>query len=168
MSQRILLVRNSVAVFFFEFGIEKRNGAIGGDAMAVIVGGVVGQRADRECEFVQVLCIAKQSLHKISASHVVRQVAEKMAAVWVIAHVLDDRAAVGIGLRLTQLLFSGSRKTGEQKRLDMCFPNRIDDGFVGEYGIGAGVARPDQHTNEKENENCAPVITHLACDWRRQ
>ena len=67
--------------------------------MAVVVGGIMSQRADGEGVFVEVLRIMQQGLHEVSAPHVVGQIAEKMAAVRVIAHVLNDRATVGVGLR---------------------------------------------------------------------
>src|SRR5580704_15984283 len=138
VSERILLIPNRITILFLKFGIEKRHGAICSEAMAIIVGSIMSQCADSECVLVEVFSVAKQSLHKISASHVVRKVAEEMASVRVIAHVLDDRAAVGIGLRLAQLLFRGTRKTSQQERLDVRLPNGIDDRFVGENRVGTG------------------------------
>src|SRR5580704_13315934 len=138
VSERILLVPNRVTVLFFKFGIEKWHGAICSEAMAIIVRGIMGQCADSECVLVEVFSVAEQNLHKIPASHVVRKVAEEMASIGVIAHVLDDRAAIGIGLRLAQLLFGGTRKTSQQERLDVRLPNGIDDRFVGENRVGTG------------------------------
>ncbi len=91
-----------------------------------------------------------------------------MAAVWIVAHVLDDEPAVGIRLRLAQLLFGGTRKTGQQERLDVRLPDCIDDGFVGEYRISVGVARTNERADEKANENCAEADIHLVCNSIRQ
>ncbi len=42
VSERILLVRNSIAIFFLKSGVEERYGAICGEAMAVVVGRIMG------------------------------------------------------------------------------------------------------------------------------
>src|SRR5271165_1836220 len=130
VSEGILLVPDGVTVLFLKFGIEHGHGAIRSETMAIIVRGIMSERADSESVLVQIFRVAKQSLHKISAPHIVSKVAEKMASVRVIAHVLDDRPAIGVGLRFAQLLFGGTRKTGQQQRLDVRLPQGIDDRLV--------------------------------------
>ena len=64
--------------------------------VAVVVRGVVRERAERKSVAVKVLGIAQQGQDKVSAPHVVRQVAEEMTSVRVITHVLDNGAAICI------------------------------------------------------------------------
>jgi hypothetical protein len=51
-----------------------------------------------------------------------RQIAELLTAEWVVAEVLNDGAAVGIGMRLPNLVFRQRRKSLEQQRPDLIFP----------------------------------------------
>ena len=102
--ERIILVSDGVAEFLFQIWIQDRNGSIRGDAMAIVVGGVVRQRAEREGVVVDVLGVVQQSTDEISAADIVGEVTEKMTPVRVVAHVLDDGAAIGEGLRGVQFL----------------------------------------------------------------
>ena len=70
--------------------------------MALRIGRVVGQRSQREGQFVQRLRFANQVQDEISGTHVMHQVAEELAAKRVVAHVLDDASPVGTGVRLDQ------------------------------------------------------------------
>src|SRR5690348_8677952 len=108
--QRILLVKNNVAEFVPQSWIEEGLGAICCQTVAVVIGRVVRKGADRKSVFVQILCVPKQGLNEIPTPYIMRQVAEKMASIGIVAHVLDDRAAVGIGLRFAQLIFRRARK----------------------------------------------------------
>ena len=47
--------------------------------------------------------------NEISAANIMNEVAEFSAAEWVIAEILDDRASVGIGVSLFELVFRKSR-----------------------------------------------------------
>src|ERR1700693_2526237 len=96
--QRILLVGNRVAILLFQFWVQDRYRAIGAHAVTVVVGGVVSQRAEGKRIVVEVLGIAQQSQDKVSAPHIVRQVAEEKTSVRVVAHVLDNGSAVGIAV----------------------------------------------------------------------
>jgi hypothetical protein len=51
-----------------------------------------------------------------------RQIAELLAAEWVVAEILDDGAAVGIAMRLPNPVFRQRRKSLEQERPDLIFP----------------------------------------------
>jgi hypothetical protein len=59
-----------------------------------------------------------------------QEIAEEVAAKWVITHVLDDGATVGVGARLAQLFLCRVRVAFEQKRLDAGIPVAIDDGLM--------------------------------------
>ena len=70
------------------------------DGMTADVGSVVRERAQRERILIQVRGVLKQGLDKVAAAHVVHQIAEKLAAERVVAHVLHNTSAVGVGMRL--------------------------------------------------------------------
>src|SRR5215467_9202910 len=72
--------------------------------MTVAVRDIVTKRTQSERVFIQVLRVSYQHFNKVPAPHVMRQVAEDLASEWVVAHVLDYRSAVGIGMRFAQVL----------------------------------------------------------------
>ena len=78
--------------------------------MTVGIRRVVSQRAQRKGIFVEVVSVAKQCQHEIAASHIVNKVTEVLTAERIIAQVLNDTTAVGIGMGFYQI-FGGS--TGE-------------------------------------------------------
>src|SRR5579863_3597359 len=90
-----------------------------------------------------------------------------MAAVRIIAHVLNDRAAVGVSLRLAELCFGRAWKTREKKRLDVRLPSCINDGFVCKHGVGAGLAWTNERASQNANENCAEAASHKSFDAKR-
>ena len=92
---------------------------------------VGSKRPKRKRVTVKVLGIPEKSQDKVSTPHIVRQVAEKFISVRVIAHVLDDGAAVSVGVGLAQIVRGGVGKTREKERADVGIPGCIDDGFVG-------------------------------------
>lgn len=96
--QGVLFIRNQVAVLLFQLGIQEGNRAIRGHEVAVVVRGVVRERPERKSVAVKVLGIAQQSQDKVPAPHIVRQVAEEITSVRVIAHVLDNGAAICIAM----------------------------------------------------------------------
>ncbi len=70
-----------------------------------------GQGAERERIFIDILGIAKQRHDKIPGPHVMNQIAEKLAAKWVVAHVLNGASAISIGVRGFQFVRSGIGKS---------------------------------------------------------
>ena len=118
-----------------QLGVFERHRTVHGNPVALGVGGVVGQSAQREGILVEVLRFANHVEHKIAAAHIVHQIAEEFAAERIIPHVLDDAAGVGVGVGLNQIFGGGLRPTFKKQRLDVLVPSRIDDGFVGENGI---------------------------------
>ena len=82
--------------------------------MAVIVRRVVSQSPQRKRVAVEVVGIAEKGQDKVSASHVVRQVAEEKAPVRVVAHVLDDGSAVCVAVRFFDFFGRRVGKTLQQ------------------------------------------------------
>ena len=117
--------------------------------MAVDVGDVVRQRAQSEGVFVEVLRVVKQRLHKGAGANIVRQIAEDLIAERVVADVLNDASAVGVGVGLQQVLRRGIRKAGEQQRLDLLVPQQIDDLFMRQDGIRRTQRRADQQKDQQ-------------------
>ena len=59
-----------------------------------------------------------------------RQVAEQLAAERVIAHVLDDRAGIGMRVGLEESVGRGGRKAAKKEGFEVGLPSGIDDGFM--------------------------------------
>ena len=64
------------------------------------------------------------------------EIAEVFAAEWVVAQVLDDRASVGVCMRLFDLVFGEIRKAMQQERTDLGCPYQIDDFLMSENRVG--------------------------------
>ena len=58
--------------------------------MSAVVGGIVRQGSHGESVLIQILGVAYQVEDKITAPHVMCQVAEELAAEWVIPEILKD------------------------------------------------------------------------------
>ena len=71
--------------------------------MAVVVGREVRQRAQRERILVEILRLANHVDDEVAAADVMRQIAVELAAERIVAQVLNDAAAVGVGVRLRQI-----------------------------------------------------------------
>ena len=151
--QTVVLERNAVTVLLAEAGIQNRNGAVSADAVAVIVRSVMGEGAECESVFREILRIVQQSLDEIAAADVMREIAEERAAVGIVAHVLNDGAPIGVGLRAAQIFLGGLRKFSQQQRLDVRLPCRINDGFVREHRVGTNGSRHHQQNGEEEKHD---------------
>ena len=143
MSGGIFGVGDDVAVLVLQIGIEHRDGAIDGDGVAVVVCGVVGERAEREGVIVEILRIVQEGADEIGAANVVHDVAEFVAAVRVIAQILNDGAAVGVSVGGAEFVVRGVRKACQEQRADAFFPGGIDDGFVSKDGVGLAPRRAE-------------------------
>ena len=64
-----------------------------------------------------------------------RQVAELLTAEWEVAEVLNDGAAVGIGMRLPNPVFRQRRKSLEKQRPDLIFPEQVDNFLMRQDGL---------------------------------
>ena len=59
-----------------------------------------------------------------------RKVAEEFTAEWVVTHILNDGAAVGVGVCLDQLLRSRLREPAQEEGLNPVLPRGIDNGLM--------------------------------------
>src|ERR1041384_2587672 len=103
--------------------------------MSLVVCGVMRKRSERECIFVDVLRLGEKRLNEVSASDIVNQVGEELAAERVVTNVLNNRSAISVSVRLAQLRGCGVRKSLQQDRLKRVVPRRIDDCFVCKHRI---------------------------------
>src|SRR5208337_2112220 len=96
--------------------------------------------------------LEQQLANEVPTTNVMRQIAELLAAEWVVAEVLDDGAAVGIGMRLRNLVFRQRRKSLEQQRPDLIFPEQVDNFFMRQDGI----CKQAQAAHQQDREDCQP------------
>ena len=109
------------------------------DRVAVDIRAVMRRGAERKSVFIQSLRIVDQGLNQVGAAHIVRQIAEKMTAERIVAKILNDAAAICIGVRFLELVFACVRKALRQDGQYRVDPKRIDDRFMSQYGIATGV-----------------------------
>ena len=88
-----------------------------------------------------------------------RQVAEENASVRVIAHILNNRAAIREAMRLPQIVRRGIGKAFEEQRLDTGVPRRIDDRFMRKHRIGLDRNHPDEQSQQQQ-----PTHLHNSMD----
>ena len=131
-----VLISHAVAVFLAQPRIQNGHCAVRADAMTVVVRRVMRERTKRKGVLCQVLRVVQQRPHEIAAANIMRQVAEKWAAVRVVAHILNNGAAVRIGLRPAQVLLRSLRILCQKQGLDVAVPGRVNDRFMGKHGIG--------------------------------
>ena len=103
--------------------------------MPVIVAGIMRHCSQRESVLVDILGFSKQRFNKLSAAHIVGQIAEEAAPVRVITEVLNKRPAIRVGVRHAQFVRRGGGEALQQHGPDWV-PCGVDDGFVGKNGIG--------------------------------
>ena len=90
---------------------------------------------------VEVGGIVQQGLDKITAPHIVRQIAEEMASVRIIAHVLDDGATVSIAMRILYFFRSRVGKTLQKHSTYVGIPRAVDQGLMSQDGVGQALTR---------------------------
>jgi hypothetical protein len=95
--RRLVLVGHLVSVLLVQLGVEKRHGAVDPQTVAPGVGGVVGQRPQREGVLIEVLRLLEHGGDEHVRPHVVHEVREELGAEGKVAHVLDDAAPVDVG-----------------------------------------------------------------------
>jgi hypothetical protein len=79
--------------------------------MTIVVRDVVSEGAKRKREAINVFSAAKERKYEISATHIVRQVAEEKASVRIIADVLDDGSAICVSVRFFDFFCGRTRIT---------------------------------------------------------
>jgi hypothetical protein len=145
MREGVILVGYAVAIFFLKLGIEKGHGTVGCNGMTCVICGIVCECAQRKSIIIQLLRfarVAEECKNKIAASHIVGEIAEKDAAMRVIAQALNNGAAVGVPVCLVQFVWCGMWEALEQNGLDVGIPSRVNDGFMREHGVGCAARRP--------------------------
>src|SRR5215469_5973384 len=100
---------------------------------------VMREGANGKSIFIDGARVAKHPSHKITRTDIVRKVAEELLAKGIVAHVLHGGAAIGIGMRLAQLLLSGTGEFRQQERPDRVVPRQIDQFFMGKNGVSSAV-----------------------------
>jgi len=95
----------------------------------------MGQCPKSKCVFVKVLGTPHHGDNKITAANIVQQVAEVFVAERVIAEVLDNAAAVSIGVGLVEVVVRCSGKSLAQERLDLVRPSQIYNFFMREHRV---------------------------------
>ncbi len=112
----IVFVRNVRAIFFLQFRVQQRYNDIGGERMAFVVSGIMGDSAESESVFVESRGISQQGEDEIAAAKIVGEIAEELIAGGIVTHILDDRTAVGIGVGLNEFVRGSVGKTLQQER----------------------------------------------------
>ena len=146
----IVFVGDQVSIPGAELGEGIGDGGIDG-GMAGDVGGVVGQGSEGEGVLIDVpgfLGFGEHVGNEVSATHVMGQVAEEMVAEGVVADVLDEAAAVGIGVGGAHLVVGRAGKAREEHGAKLRFPEEIDDLLVGQDGVGRGALAGRQETEQ--------------------
>ncbi len=67
-----------------------------------------------------------------------RQIAEEPASERIVAHVLNDRAAIGIGVGLPKFVRRRGRETLQKEWLDAIPPCGVDDRFMRQDRVPGG------------------------------
>jgi hypothetical protein len=96
-------VADGLAVFCGELGKLDGDAEVGGFGVADGVADVVGKGADGEGELVGVAGVAEEGDDEVAGANVVGEVREVLVAEGVVADVLDDAAAVGVGAGFFEL-----------------------------------------------------------------
>ena len=98
--------------------------------MAIVIGGVVRQCSESKGVVVYVLRIVDHGTDKISATDIMGEIAEEVASVRVVAHVLNDRPAIGECLRGIQLFVGCLRISLVERGAQIGVPDGVDDCLV--------------------------------------
>ncbi len=146
----VLRVKNNGPEFGAKLGIGKGDRLVHG-RMAGDVRCVMGKRSQRKGILVGVLAFLDELQHKIAAAHVVHQVAELLVAEGIVAHVLDHRTAIRIGMRLPHLVVRQPGIPRQDHRPQLIVPQQIDDLFMREHGICVRRSAADQQEEQYRN-----------------
>ena len=105
--------------------------------------------------------LTQQREDEVAAANIVGEIAEKVAAMRVVAEILNDGSAISVGVSLFEIFASGSGKALKQHWADAVIPRSVDDGFVSQnrvpvsdLGLSKGKGKSD------------PDAQKLSCEWR--
>ena len=130
-----------LAVLLGEFGELLANGEINCVGMTDSVAEVMGEGADGECEVVGSFGFVEERADEVAAADVVEEVREVGFAERIVAEVLNEASAVGIGVRFAEFSGGEGREALKQEGLDGVGPGEVDDLLVGEDRVGFGGLR---------------------------
>ena len=101
------------------------------------VADVVRERADSEGQLIGIVCAAKEVDDEVAGAHVVGEIGKEGIAERIVANVLNDTAAVGVGACLVKLRGGKAGIAAEEQGRDRLLPGEIDKLLMGQHGIGA-------------------------------
>ena len=107
------------------------------------------QSAQREGILIYIVTLPQQLADEISATNVMCQVAEFLAAKRVITQVLDDGASVGIGMSFFDLIVGQAGKSLEQHRADLVGPEQVHNFLVGQNRVSERTAAVHHQEQKK-------------------
>src|SRR5580704_6607148 len=97
---------------------------------------VMRERANSKGQLVGVFGVAKQGENEVAGADVVGKVREELVTEGVVAHVLNDTAAVRIGASAVELRGCETGIAAEQKRNDRILPGQVDELLMSEKRVG--------------------------------
>ena len=137
------------AIFGAELGELDSDGEVYGGGVSDGVSDVVGQGTDGEGELVGVGGVAKEIYDKVAGADVVGEVGVGDIAKGVVADVLDDAAAVGVGARLFELGRGEVGVAAEEEGDDGVFPGEVNELLVGEKRVSVGLGAEGKREQEE-------------------
>ena len=93
---------------------------------------------------IEVFGFADEVEDEVAAADVVQKIGEELGPERVVAHVLNNAAAVGVCVSLNKLFRSGAGEPLQQQNFDGSVPGGVDERFVGEYGVREGCGSEQQ------------------------
>src|SRR5262249_27076992 len=84
-------------------------------------------------------------------AHVMGEITKQRLAEWVVPHVLNGGAAIGVGVRVAQFRLGCAGKFLQEKRPDGTIPGEINQFLMRENGVSAGLGRADQNQKNKKS-----------------
>ena len=88
-------------------------------------------------------------MNEVSAADVMHEVTEFSAAEGVVAEVLNDRAAIGIGVGLLDLVVRQSGESLQEKGTNFVRPEKINDFLMCQNRICEGATATQEHDEQK-------------------
>src|SRR3954447_12380677 len=126
--------------------------------MSVVVGREMRQGSERKGVLVQILRFANERDDKVAAADIVREIAIERAAERIVAKVLDNTAAVGVGMRDYQIFGRGRREPFQQEGLDGAVPGGIDNGLVRQDRVRPGVPAGEERQQAESGASQPGII----------
>ena len=71
-----------------------------------------------------------------------REITEEFIPEWVVTQILNNRASVGIGVGLEQLLRSRVRESLQEQWNNVVLPHGVDNRFMGKNGVTRTIGGP--------------------------